>query len=69
MEPRIDYRIAERVHPSRYNHWTLAFTHNNLAPMVAGICLGDHIVEDLESYSSEECLLQRCMAGFFNMLI
>ena len=36
--------------------------------MAAGMCLSGHVVDDIESYRNEECLLLRRMAGFFQFV-
>ena len=30
LESRLDYHVAERVDPTRHNHWTLRFTRDSL---------------------------------------
>jgi hypothetical protein len=66
MEQR--YHIAERVDLSRHHHWTLHFTRDNLPTMAAAMCVVGHIVEDLDTYSLDECLLQLPMTNLFQMI-
>ena len=57
METRFEFHIAERVHSSRQDHWTLKFTRDNLAPMAAAMCMFGHVVDYVKEYRLEECLL------------
>ena len=68
LEPRLDYHIAERVHRTRHNHWTLRFTRDNLAPMAAAMCVVGHIVDDLDTYSIDERLLVLPMKEMFQII-
>ena len=68
LGPYLDYHIAKRVHPSRQSHWTLAYARSNLPPMAAGMCLSGHVVDDIDCFGSNECMLQRQLAGFFQFV-
>ena len=58
LELRLRNHIAHRVDESRYNHFTLSFVRDNLPPMSAAMCLAGHVVDDLDAYGLEECLLK-----------
>ena len=49
LDSRLSYHIGERVDSSRQNHWTLRFVCDNLAPVVAGMCLAEHIVDNIDT--------------------
>ena len=68
MEQRLEYHIAERVDLSRHHHWTLNFTRDNLPTMAAAMCVVGHIVDDLDTYSLDECLLQLPMINLFQIM-
>mmetsp|Transcript_9859 Transcript_9859/g.17267 ORF Transcript_9859/g.17267 Transcript_9859/m.17267 type:complete len:268 (+) Transcript_9859:1034-1837(+) len=57
LTTRLDFHVAEKVDPTRHNHWTLRFTKDNLSPVAAGMCLVGHVVDDLDTYSLNECLI------------
>ena len=59
MAARLDLHIDDRVDKSRHSHWTLQFTRDNLPPMAAAMCLAGHIVDDIDTYDINECLLRQ----------
>lgn len=68
MAARLAIHIDDRVDSSRHNHWTLQFTRDNLPPMAAAMCLVGHIVDDIETYGIDECLLKLPMEEMFQVV-
>ena len=65
MISRLNCFVADRVHSSRQNHWTLSYTRDNIPPIAAAACLFGHIVDELDTYGCHECLLQSPMDDMF----
>ena len=68
LEMRFQFHVAGKVDKSRWNHFTLAFVKNNLPPMAAAMCLAGHIVEDIDAYGFEECLLKFPSGGVYEAM-
>lgn len=50
MISRLNCFVADRVHSSRQNHWTLSYTRDNIPPIAAAACIFGHIVDELDTY-------------------
>ena len=59
MQKHLDLHISDptRVHKSRRHYYTIDFDRGNFPAMAATMCFSDHIVDDLESFRVDECLL------------
>jgi len=57
MEQRLEHHIDARVDIRRKYHYSLDFIRDNLASVAAAKCLVGHIVNDLQSFTTNECLL------------
>ena len=57
MQQRLVQHIEEFVHPSKYRHYTLDFVRDNLPAMAAIKCLVGQVVDRLELFGVDECLL------------
>ncbi|KAL7536826.1 LOW QUALITY PROTEIN: hypothetical protein ACHAXR_007426 [Thalassiosira sp. AJA248-18] len=68
LEPRLTLHISDRVDPSRQNHWTLRFTHDNIPPMAAAMCLFGHVVDDIDMHRLDERLLNLPMQQMFKIV-
>ena len=68
LEQRLNCHIGDRVDPSPQKHWTLDFTHDNVPPMAAAMCLAGHIVDNLETFSINEYLLCLPMNAIFHIV-
>eukprot|EP00986_Skeletonema_menzelii_P009304 scaffold4187_cov135-Skeletonema_menzelii.AAC.10 len=69
LAARLNFHIAGKVHQSKQKHWTVnRFVPDNLAPMAAGMCLMGHIVDRVERWRMDECLLSLPMHDLFTHL-
>ena len=68
LEQRFGCHIVARVDKSRYDHWTLQFTRDNIPPMAAAMCLFGHIVSGITMYSLDECLLNLLLDDMFQII-
>ena len=58
MQQRIELHVDERVDKRRHHHYSLDFLMDNIPALAAGKCLTDHIVENVQSFRMDECLLK-----------
>ena len=59
MQQRLDLHVADptRVDKRRRHHYSLDFVRDNIPAMAATLCFSDHIVDHLDSFRIDECLL------------
>ena len=57
MRQRLDLHITNFVDKRRYHHYTLDYLRDNLPALAAGKCLVGHIVDQVQSFRLDECLL------------
>ena len=58
LEERLTSHIdGDRVDPSKQDHFTLKFTHDNLPPMSALLALSGQLTDDLDCEEADSCLL------------
>jgi len=68
LSARLNRHIDERVHKSKYNHFTLKFASQNLPVMSALVALCGHVTDDLESEDIDSCLLRLPTAGVYEVI-
>mmetsp|Transcript_22611 Transcript_22611/g.34254 ORF Transcript_22611/g.34254 Transcript_22611/m.34254 type:complete len:444 (-) Transcript_22611:16-1347(-) len=69
LSARLSFHVSGRVHQTKQQHWTInRFTPDNLAPMAAAMCMMGHIVDRVERWRMDECLLSLPMHDLFPLL-